>query len=240
MNHNKNTLPYLMALLGAVLLSLRLRLYIVAVDGKNLLESGHVLSWIIWAVCALCLVVAAGAAFRTREENSLSVGGPIAALGDGIFAIGIGLTLLALGRPFSVLEKLRFAVGALCVPCLCYAAFCRGKGKPVFFGCFAVVCAFFALYLVGNYRLWSSNPQLQDYIFAMLTCVAVTLFAYQNAAHCVGIGSKRLWLASGLTAVSFGLAALCRGENMLLYLTAGVWALTNLLGNPLPREKGEY
>ena len=99
-----------------------------------------------------------------------------------------------------------------------------------------MVCSFFALYLVSIYRVWSSTPQLQDYVFAMAACVGVTLFAYQNAALAVGIGSRRLWLASGLLTVGFGLAAVYGGEPMLLYIGAAGWAATSLLGSEKTEE----
>ena len=239
MKHKRNDLLHTMVSLGAVLLALRLRLYIVAVDEKNLLVSGHMLSWLIWAVTAAALILAVTAALRTKETDTLPVSSPVAALGDGLFAIAIAITVFAMGTPASVLEKVRMAAGYLCVPCLGYAAFCRAKGKPVFFGCFAVVCVFFALYLVSCYRLWSSNPQLQDYVFAMLTCAAVTIFAYQSAALAAGIGSKCLWLAAGMLTVAFGIAAVCQAENGLLYMAAAGWALTGLLKYDAGTEPGE-
>lgn len=230
MNQNKKRLANTMTTLGAVLLALRLRLYIVAVDSKNLLISGHWLSYVIWAVAAVCLAVVVVAALRTEERKSLSVGGPIAALGDGLFALAILIAVLDMDTPVSVLEKARLVVGYLCVPALLVSAVFRAKGKPVFFGCFCVVCVFFALYMVGFYQTWSSNPQLQDYGFAMLACAAVTLFAYQNAALSVGIGSRRVWLATGLATVAFGISAVSGSIfSMMLYLGAVGWALTGLV-----------
>lgn len=236
MNQNKERLIWNVVSLGGVLLALRLRLYIVAVDEKNLLVSGHWVSLLIWAVAALCLGLALVAAFRAKEEGTLTVGGPVAALGDGLFAGVLCLSMLAMGEPVSILEKARTVLGYLCVPSLLYAAVCRVKGKPVFFGCFCVVCVFFALYLVGIYRVWSSCPQLQDYVFAMLALVGVTSFAYQNAALAVGLGSHRVWLASGLMTIGFGIAAIQGGAPMLLYIGASGWAVTGLLGGEKTEE----
>ena len=100
-----------------------------------------------------------------------------------------------------------------------------------FFGCSSVVCLFFALYLVCSYQLWSSNPQLQDYVLPMLAGVMATLYAYQNAALAVGIGSRRMWLATGMLAICFGIGA----AQGLLYPAIALWALTGLL----PRCKKE-
>jgi len=216
--------------LGAVLLSLRLRLYIVAVDEKNLLISGHWLSALIWGIATLCLVFAALAAIRTKEAGSISITGPVAALGEGLFAGILLLSMLAMAEPVSLLEKARNAVGYLTSVCLLVGAYRRAVGKSAFFGIYCALCLFFALYLVNVYRVWSSNPQLMDYFFPLLACIALTLLSYQNAALSLGIGSRRLWLASGLLAICFGIGAVYGSESMLLYIGGAVWALTNLLG----------
>lgn len=215
--------------LGALLLALRFGLYAVAVDEKNLLESGHILSLLIWAVAGLSLALALFGGLTCRTGGDAPTGTPIAALGDVIFALAIGITVFSLGTPFTLLEKARAVVGFLCIPCLGWAAFCRFKSKPVFFGCFALVCVFFSLYLVSFYRIWSGNPQLQDYAFRMLTCITAALFSYQCSALAVGIGSRKLWLFSGLLAACCGLAALCKADNGLLYGAAAMWALTSLI-----------
>ena len=235
MKQNKKQLAFAMVLLGGVLLALRLRLYIVAVDEKNLLMD-HWLSPVIWAVAGLTLVYGVICALGTKEMGCLAVTGPIAALGDGLFALTMVLSLLAMDKSASVLETVRMALGWISAASLLWAGVCRAKGKPVFFGCFCVIGAFFALYLVGTYRSWSASPQLQDYVFSMAALVGVTLFAYQNAALAVGIGSYRVWLASAMLTIAFGLAAVYGGSPMLLYFGPAVWTLTGLLGEERTEE----
>lgn len=238
MNRGKNNIIYAMVCLGAVLLALRLRLYIVALDEKNLISSGHILSVLIWAAAAVGLVLAAAAARGAKQVRISTAATPVAMLGDTIFAIAIGLSVYAMGAPFTLLEKGFTAAGYLCVPGLLFAAFCRYKGKPVPAWCFGVVCIFFALYLMTCYRAWSSNPQLQDYVFAMLTCVAVMMFAYQNTAAAVEYGNRRVWLFSGLLAVCYGIAAIYRAENGWLCGAGAMWALTALLGETGRTQEG--
>ena len=207
----------------------------MAVDEKNLLMD-HWLSPVIWAVAGLTLVYGVICALGTKEMGCLAVTGPIAALGDGLFALTMVLSLLAMDKSASVLETVRMALGWISAASLLWAGVCRAKGKPVFFGCFCVICAFFALYLVGTYRSWSASPQLQDYVFSMAALVGVTLFAYQNAALAVGIGSYRVWLASAMLTIAFGLAAVYGGSPMLLYFGPAVWTLTGLLGEERTEE----
>lgn len=230
MKQNKK-LFYWMPCMGALLLALRLWLYRVALDGKNLLLPGHPLSWAIWAVIAAAIALAVTAALKTGEDKALAAGSPLAALGEGVLALAIGVTVMGMGVPSDLLGRLCMAFGWLSVPCLGYTAFCHATGRKHFFGCSSVVCLFFALYLVCSYQLWSSNPQLQDYVLPMLAGVMATLFAYQNAALAVGIGSRRMWLATGMLAICFGIGA----AQGLLYPAIALWALTGLL----PRCKKE-
>ena len=224
-----------MAALGAVLLMLRIWLYAVAVDEKGLLISGHPLDLAVWAVAAVCLAVAVLAVLRHPQVSAPTVG-TVAALGDVAFAVTIAVTVLSMEQPMTLVEKLRMAMGWLCVPGLGYTAYCRFRSKPVFFGGFAVVCVFFALYLVSSYQLWSSDPQLQNYVFAMLACVTLTVFAYQNAAFAVDMGNEKIWLAAGLLAVCFGIGAVQCSGNGVLMLGISLWAFTGLTA--LEKENG--
>lgn len=233
MNRKKNSRIHTMVSLGAVLLALRLRLYIVAVDAKNLIAPGHFLSALIWIVAAAALALATISALGEEKREISKFSTPIAVLGDALFAFAIGLCAFSMEMPDTLPGKLCMAAGYLCVPAMLFAAFCRFRAKPVFFGCFGVVCIFFALHLVTCYQDWSSNPQLQDYLFAMLASGAVTLFSYQNTAAAVDRGNRAVWLASGLLAGCYGIAAIYHVENGWLYGAGAMWAVTTLLGEAL-------
>jgi hypothetical protein len=120
----------------------------VATDEKNLLVSGHPISLAIWVVTALCLALGIKVALRRSETGNVPVYTVLAALGDILLAAIIGLFVFAMGTPITLVEKLHFGVGALCVPALLWCAISRMRRKPVFFGCFAVLTVFFALYMV--------------------------------------------------------------------------------------------
>lgn len=236
MKQTKRIWPFAMVALGGVLLDLRLRLYWVAVDEKNLLLPGHPLSWAMWAVMTAAIVLALTAALRTEEAKALTAASPLAALGAGLFALAICLTVMGMDVSPNLLGRLCMAFGWLSVPCLGYTAYTHAAGKKPFYGCFCVVCLFFALYLVQNYQLWSSNPQLQDYVFPMLAGVMATLFAYQNAALTLGCGSRRMWLTTGLLAVCFGIAGMDGIPELFLYAAIAGWALTGLLAGEKTEE----
>ena len=229
MTQKKTILPIAMALAGGMLMGLRFWLYRTALDEKNLLVHGHPISFVIWLVAAVCLGLAVVTALGQEKTEAVLKRSLPAAAGDVLFALVIAVCVFSLGELVTLVDKLRLVAGVLCAPLLIYSAVCRIRRKPVFFGCYAVVCVFFALYLVASYQLWSSNPQLQDYVFAMLACVAVTLYAYQNAACCVDGGNGKLMWATGLMAVCFGIAAIANSDHGLLYGGAALWALTGLL-----------
>lgn len=80
-------------------------------------------------------------------------------------------------------------VGALLAAALAYFAY--RKKKPVF-GLSAGLCICFILRLVASYQVWSRDPQIQDYIFALLGSLCLTAFFYQQTALEAGLGSK-IW-----------------------------------------------
>lgn len=70
-------------------------------------------------------------------------------------------------------------------------SFAVRKKKPVF-GLSAGLCVCMILRLVASYQVWSRDPQIQDYIFALLGCLCLTAFFYQQTALEAGLGSK-IW-----------------------------------------------
>jgi len=230
-NRNTKLLPVLAAVLGVVTMALRFGLYAAALDEKNLLMPGHILSVLVWVSAAaaagvITLGIAGQKRSNWRDDNMPpSIRG---ALGAVVLGIAIGVTVWVQGAPVTVVEKLRSIFGLVSVPCLLYAAFCRAKGVRPFFVCHGCVCVFFALYLIAGYGTWSANPQLQDYVFAMLSCVTLALFAYQQTAMDVGMGNGRLQYAFGLLAGYLGIAAVSSADHPWLHVAGGLWALTNL------------
>jgi len=220
-------LPLLSLVLGTVGFFLRKGLYAVALDGKNLLLRGHPLELVLWLVAAAALGVALLGAKQAAQafpgSRILHSAGSVAA------AIGIGLTVL-LGKPAGTLGIVWMALGVLSFASLDVAAKQQWDGKQPFFLLHAIVCVFFAVHMVSCYQGWSSNPQIQDYLFTLLSSVGLMLFAYQQAACAVSCGSTKLMRFIGLMTVFSCFVALSGTEYPLLYLTSGIWVLTSLLG----------
>lgn len=225
------TLPFLIAALGGVGALLRLQLYAAAVDEKNLLIPGHPLELLLLgltAAVAAVIVVGVWPLYgSTRYPDNFGPSVP-GAIGSVLAGLGIALTVLLAendgGRMYYVWKGL----GLLSAPCLVMAGFCRLRGKRPQFLLHGVVCVFFLLHMICHYRTWSTNPQLQDYLFSLLACVALTAFAYYQTAFDAGSGKRRSQLAAGLMGAYLSLVALSGTDAPLLYGGCAIWALTDL------------
>lgn len=224
-------LPALTAALGGIGLVLRRVLYAVAVDEKNLLRSGHVLELLVWLVTiAAAVVIIAGVrkqAGSGRYEDNFGAS-LMGALGAAALAVGVFLTALTDGLAISGLEQIRDMLGFAAAAALMAIAVFRWKGKKPFFALHAVVCVFFAIHLVSCYRGWSSNPQIQDYVFTLFACVGLMLFAYQQASFDVDAGKRRALLGVGLMTAFACFVAVSGTKYTVMYLAGGIWILTNL------------
>lgn len=220
-------LPLAALALGAVGFVLRKGLYAAALDHKNLLLPGHPLEIGLWVVTLLAILLAVVAA-RKAEDSGASKA--VGAVGCAVLAVGILASVLLGGFSLSGLSLARAVLGLLAAVAMAAAAALRLKGKPVFFLFYGAVCIFFAVHMVSCYQGWSSNPQIQDYLYSLLSCVGLMLFAYQKTACAVNFGNRRLMLGLGLITVFACITALSGTEDSLLYLAGGIWAATNLRG----------
>ncbi len=222
-------LPILALVLGAVGFVLRMGLYLTALDSKNLLLRWHPLEIALWLVTAAAFALMFLGTRKTCEsEPRPSVA---AALGALAVALGIGVSVFLIGSDLGgTLGLVWKATGGLSVTAMILVAKARWQGKEPFFLLHGIVCIFFAIHMVGCYQGWSSNPQIQDYVFTLLSSVGLMLFAYQQTALDADTGNVRLQRLFGLLAAFCCLVALSGTEYPLLYLTGGIWTMTNLRG----------
>lgn len=226
--------------LGGVCLALRLGLYAVAVDEKGLLLRGHPLEKILWAVAAAACLLVALVVWRREgsdryEENFAPSAG--AAFGHFLLAGGIALTVLTnVPGVFGTLGFVWKLLGLLSVPLLLWAGVCRLRGKKPLFLIHGVLCVFLLIHIMNQYQRWCGNPQLMDYVFALLGSMMLAFFAYYTAAFEAGCANPRMHLLSGLLAVLLCTGALSGAEFPLLYLGGTAWALTDLCRQQPPPE----
>lgn len=222
---NRKWIPLLPLLSGLVCAGLRWLLFRNHTDALGLLETGTPVETGIFLLTGLCLVLFALAARRGWEagENKL------AAPGQMLGGLGIFLTALThsgqMAGPVGTLWKI---LGLIAGICLIVQGVCTLKKRKVPFLLPLAVCVFFLLHLIDNYRGWSSQPQLQKYLFDLLASLSLTFFSYYDAAWKVSLGKPKTRIFSGLCAVYFCLAAIPgTPEFTALYALCALWALTD-------------
>ena len=222
---NRKWIPLLPLLSGLVCAGLRWLLFRNHTDALGLLETGTLVETGIFLLTGLCLVLFALAARRGWEagENKL------AAPGQMLGGLGIFLTALThsgqMAGPVGTLWKI---LGLAAGICLIVQGVCTLKKRKVPFLLPLAVCVFFLLHLIDNYRGWSSQPQLQKYLFDLLGILPLTFFSYCDAARKVSLGKPKTRIFSGLCAVYFCLAAIPGSPKFtVLYALCALWALTD-------------
>lgn len=239
---NPKNLPALTAGLGVIGLALRWLLYAVAPDEKNLLPLYHPLEIALWLVTAAAVALIVVTVRKLDGSNRYADNfGPSlpAAAGHFVAAAGILLTVLMTDMDMSgAVVKAWKVLGFLSAPALVLAGLGRMQGKRPMFLSHMVVCLFFVLHILNNYQIWSGNPQLQDYVFSLFGGAALMLFVFYQAAFEVGLGKRRMQLATGLLAVFFGCVALSGSGYPMLYFGGAVWAFTDLCAlTPVPKRQ---
>ena len=230
-NSGSGKLTVITALFGIAALAMRRVLYATAVDVKGLLVRNQPLG-IALAVLTLGVLARIALAVRKTDrdicETYPSVNLP-AALGSVAAAAGILVTVrtgtAVTGSP---LGNVWYGLGLAAAPCLLLAGIARLFGKKPFFLLHVAVCLFFVVHIVTRYQLWSANPQLQDYVFALLGAMALMFFGFYTAAGEADCGNPRMRLGMGLAAIYLCLAELARSACPALYLGGAIWVLTEL------------
>ena len=229
--------------LGLAALVLRWQLYRTAVDEKGLLVRMHPLGLVLMALTAAVLLMIyvtvrkqeEAAVFTDRSPRSIP-----AALGHAVMAGMILTTVLAGGPQTSgYLATVWECLGRAAFPCLVLAGTDRLRGRKSFFLLHVVPCLFFVVHIVSHYQSWSGDPQMQDYVFALLGAMALMFFGFYTAAMEAGCGSRRMRLGMGLAAIYLCLAEMAHSAYPLLYLAGMIWVMTDLhsQGIPVTAEK---
>lgn len=235
--------PALLMLIPAGLgLFLRRWLYAVAVDISNLVAVGHPLEWLLWLSAAAAAVLTALTvrnlpATRVASYDALFPASFSASFGHILLAGGILLTVLQadafLPGPVGTLWNW---LGLASAPLLLWAGFCRARGERPNVLSHAAPCVFLVLHMIAHYQTWCSNPQLQDYLFAFLGAMGMTLLSYCHADFDAGDGNPRLLTAAGMMTLYLCVVELGYTDLPYLYIGGAVWAGTSLCA---PERKQE-
>ena len=233
---NAAKMKYLILFTGLLGAMLRWALYLTGTDGKNLLVSGHWAHYAIWILTAGVILLLAFTCFGIKTgENMRSRTAPVGSLGCFLAAAAfVRISLRDFSAAGSNLETAASLLGFGAALSLGWVGVCRLRRTRPIFLCHGLVCLAFALRMVCQYRIWSSDPQLQDYCFIMLAHVGLMLTSYYLAEFDAGMGRHRPTWFLGLLAAYLSLLCL-KGSEPLFMLCCGLWVLTNL--PLLPRRR---
>lgn len=226
---------------GALGLVLRLGLYRLALDEKGLLIPGHPLAVALVLTGVGCLAFALAAGKRLAGSDRFVHNfdpSPAGAAGHGVLAVCLLLTAL-LQPPLVAgnLGRIWQGLGLAAPVCLVIAARARFQGKPAFFLLHMVLCLYFVFHVVNQYRGWSADPQLLDYLFPLMASISLILFAYYQTAFDVDNGRRRPMLVWGILGIFLCMSSLPGSAEPLVYGGGAVYLATNLCGlTPVPAE----
>lgn len=226
--HVKFSQLQLLTLSAAVLgLLLRIVLFTTGMDQKGMLISGH---WSTTGLLALsvmiCGLLIPGCALLS---DSGQIPGRFHRLAAGAGCFGAAAAfLMSPVSPASGSVLPATCLGFLCATAFVFIGINRCLGKQPHFLAHVAVCLGFAIRMVSQYRLWSSDPQLADYCFYMISLVALMLTAYHSAAFDAGMGGFRRLRFFGLISVYFCAVSLWGSDYSLFTGLCGFWVLTNL------------
>lgn len=227
-----NLFPLFTLTAGAIGFGLRLWLFLGGTDSKGLLVKGHpagivcfVLTAITLAVIALCCrTLPPLGNYRKLFPASL-----IAGIGCFVAAAGIlYVDIRDIMSQRDTITLITMVMGVLAAASLVVIGLFRMKGKRPFFPLHSIVTVYFMLHLVSQYRLWSSQPQLQVYFFPLLASVFLMLTTYHyTVLDTEKKGKRQAFLFCNQSAVFFCLLSL-QEAAWPFYLTMGLWLTTNL------------
>ena len=216
------------------LLAVALRIWTIG-DGPDadMLYARQPVAWnLLWILTLATLVLAVVCLRQLRNPGQYQENfpaSPISAVGSGLAAVAIVLTVPALlqtkGNAFATISGL---VGVVAAAGMAYVTYCRFKGtKPCFVAHFAL-CLYMALRIFNCCRAWSNEPQLGVFVFPFLSMICVMLAAFQLACFDADMGKRRSCLLWCLMGVYCAMAALPGSEDVLFYGCMALWLMTNL------------
>ena len=217
---------------GILGMILRILLYTTGIDGRGLLKPAHWANIGVWLLTALTLAVLllqCRTVTGPQQYNDCHPASFSAAVGAFAAMVGIGwITIGDFGEFSNRLNLIVWVLGLCSAVAFGCIGLCRLTGRKPLFLLHTAICIYFALRMVSQYQLWSSDPQLQDYCFYLTAHVALMLTAYHHGAFDVSMGNHRaLWFFS-LASVYLCLLSHMNTADSWLLLGCGIWAFTNL------------
>lgn len=233
-------LPELTLVCGGI--GMLLRSWLLSTENKNgFIQRGHISEILLLVLTAAFLVVLFLSTRSLQQGSKFRFNFPasrVAAIGTILAAIGVAIASVTdlLTAP-DIMASLAAVLGLVAAIGLLLAAKSRwvGDHPPMLFH--GIVCVWLMLRLIGLYRSWSSDPQLEDYGFQLLSVVCCMLSSYHRAAFSTDDGQRPQYVFFALSSVYFCCLSLAGPDSILLYLSLGAWLYTDLCKlTPMPKN----
>ena len=225
-------LPFFTLIASLIGFGLRLWLFLTGKDARGLLPVDHISSILCFILTAIVLVVIF---FCVRPLTPL---GNYHKLFPKWLPAGIGCAAAATGILYVNIRDLIakadlvtiavLVLGLVAAAALLILGFCRMKGNHPSFWLQAALTVYFMLHLISQYRLWSSESQLQVYFFPLLASVFLMLTAYHGTVLDADKKSGRRIYAFCNQAALFFCCMSLQDSSWPFYLAMAAWLGTNL------------
>lgn len=238
----KNKLKFLCPTVGLGVLCLGLRIWMLntGIDDKGLLERGNVLNIVVGTIAIGYFVFMLLLCRQLREGGSYQDHFPACKLSGGLSMAGGVVIMIAVAMEKSGVSGVGTVLGAAAAVSMLYTGLCRIRGQQPVFLFHVAVCLFFMIVLVTRYQQWSSDPEIHEYGFQILGCVALMVCAYLRACCDNGAIQRRRLLFFGMVSCFICLICLSDPVSPLFFAGAGLWAAGSMctmepaVGEPEP------
>lgn len=120
----------------------------------------------------------------------------------------------------SAMEVLPWLAGI----CMLVLGLYRMAGRRPLFLFSGIICLFYMLMLVQNYRRWSADPQFHEYCFPLLALVLLLLCSFHRTCCDAGVIQRKKLLITGLTGAVCAAASLSLEFLPGFCLASALWA----------------
>lgn len=225
-------LPLLTLIAGGLGFILRFIFLRTQVDSNGLLRSDSPLNIALYILtaCTLAAITLCALPLKAdpRKHRKMFRGTVWSAFGC-MFA-GVGVLLSALSqvlRQQDSLTLITMVFAFIAAACFGFLGVARQKGARPHYLAHAGIVVYLMLHLVGQYRVWSPEPQLDLYFFPLMASVFLMLAAYQALCLDIRKGQRWLYVLFNQAALFFCCLSLT-GSMRYFYLGMGAFCATNL------------
>lgn len=221
-------MPFFSIFAGLIAMTLRFW-HFSQVDEKGLLLTGHIAVYLLFALLVTATVILWFFCRKLPKKWESDFSGSVpAAICAFLSAIGLAVAdIMEFIASNDAVTTVNFVLGILAAGALVWIGMCRFSGVKAGIVSHSLLCVYFMLHLIVQYRLWSAEPQVLVYCFPLLASVCLMLCCYHRAELSItGDGLRKFLFLNQL-----GLLLCCMSltESWLFYGSMALWTASDLV-----------